>query len=95
MPSFIFLPPTPLPKTQLPPPLPQSIFRQHHPIIPLHITQFIHKHPLTPLLPPPPPYLPHHHPPQFTQKLTPKPYSLILFHQIHKPHPHLFNILLQ
>ncbi|WP_186364581.1 AAA family ATPase, partial [Staphylococcus hominis] len=40
-------------------------------------------------------YLPHHHPRQLTQKLTPNPYSLILFHQIQKPHPHLFNILLQ
>ncbi|WP_186803615.1 hypothetical protein, partial [Staphylococcus pasteuri] len=44
IPTFIFLPPTPLAKTQLPPPLPQSIFAQHHPIIPVHITQFIQKH---------------------------------------------------
>ncbi|WP_186306691.1 AAA family ATPase, partial [Staphylococcus epidermidis] len=44
---------------------------------------------------PPPGYLPHHDRRQLTQKVTPKPYSLILFHQIHKPHPHLFNILLQ
>ncbi|WP_398573586.1 AAA family ATPase, partial [Staphylococcus epidermidis] len=95
MPSFLFLPPTPVTKTQLPKSLPSSLFHSQKHIITIHITQYIQKHPLSPLIPPPPPYLGHHQGPQLTQPLTPNPYSLIFLHQLQKPHTHLFNLLLQ
>ncbi|WP_398574716.1 AAA family ATPase, partial [Staphylococcus epidermidis] len=70
IPSFLFLPPTPLPKTQLPKSLPSSLFHSQKHIITIHITQYIQKHPLSPLIPPPPAYLAHHEARQLTQAVT-------------------------
>ncbi|WP_186311296.1 AAA family ATPase, partial [Staphylococcus haemolyticus] len=95
IPTFLFLPPTPVAKTQLPKSLPPSFFHSHKHIIPIHITHYMHKHSLSTFIPPPPAYLPHHQPPQLTQPLTRNPYSLILLDQLQKPHTHVFNVLLQ
>ncbi|MDO4618699.1 MAG: ATP-dependent Clp protease ATP-binding subunit [Clostridia bacterium] len=93
--SFIFLGPTGVGKTELSKALAESMFGSENSIIRVDMSEFMEKHSVSKLIGSPPGYVGFDEGGQLTEKIRRKPYSVILFDEIEKAHPDIFNILLQ
>ncbi|MFS6703366.1 ATP-dependent Clp protease ATP-binding subunit [Staphylococcus aureus] len=93
--SFIFLGPTGVGKTELARALAESMFGDDDAMIRVDMSEFMEKHAVSRLVGAPPGYVGHDDGGQLTEKVRRKPYSVILFDEIEKAHPDVFNILLQ
>ncbi|MFA9423664.1 MAG: ATP-dependent Clp protease ATP-binding subunit, partial [Sedimentibacter sp.] len=93
--SFIFLGPTGVGKTELSKALAESIFGDENSIIRVDMSEYMEKHSVSKLVGSPPGYVGFDDGGQLTEKIRRKPYSVVLFDEIEKAHPDVFNILLQ
>jgi len=93
--SFIFLGPTGVGKTELCKSLAETIFGDENAMIRLDMSEYMEKHTVSRLVGSPPGYVGYDEGGQLTEKVRRKPYSVILFDEIEKAHPDVFNILLQ
>ncbi len=93
--SFIFLGPTGVGKTELCKSLAEAIFGDENAMIRLDMSEYMEKHTVSRLVGSPPGYVGYDEGGQLTEKVRRKPYSVILFDEIEKAHPDVFNILLQ
>ncbi|MEL7648245.1 MAG: ATP-dependent Clp protease ATP-binding subunit [Sedimentibacter sp.] len=93
--SFIFLGPTGVGKTELSKALAESMFGDENAIIRVDMSEYMEKHSVSKLVGSPPGYVGFDEGGQLTEKIRRKPYSVILFDEIEKAHPDVFNILLQ
>ncbi|MFZ5353623.1 MAG: ATP-dependent Clp protease ATP-binding subunit [Bacillota bacterium] len=93
--SFIFLGPTGVGKTELSKALAEALFGDESSIIRIDMSEYMEKHTVSRLIGSPPGYVGYEEGGQLTDKVRRKPYSVILFDEIEKAHPDVFNILLQ
>mgnify|MGYP000456167180 CR=1 FL=1 len=93
--SFIFLGPTGVGKTELAKTLTQSMFDDEKNLIRIDMSEYMEKHSVSRLVGAPPGYVGYDQGGQLTEAVRRKPYSVILFDEIEKAHPDVFNILLQ
>ena len=93
--SFIFLGPTGVGKTELCKALAESLFGDENSIIRLDMSEYMEKHTVSRLVGSPPGYVGFEEGGQLTEKIRRKPYSVVLFDEIEKAHPDVFNMLLQ
>ena len=93
--SFIFLGPTGVGKTELSKALAEAMFGDEDSIIRIDMSEYMEKHTVSRLVGSPPGYVGYDEGGQLTEKVRRKPYSVILFDEIEKAHPDVFNILLQ
>ncbi len=93
--SFIFLGPTGVGKTELAKALAEAMFGEEDAMIRVDMSEFMEKHSVSRMVGSPPGYVGHDDGGQLTEKVRRKPYSVILFDEIEKAHPDVFNILLQ
>ena len=93
--SFIFLGPTGVGKTELCKALAESIFGDENAIIRIDMSEYMDKHNVSRLVGSPPGFVGYEEGGQLTEKVRRKPYSVVLFDEIEKAHPDVFNILLQ
>lgn len=93
--SFLFLGPTGVGKTELAKALAESLFDNEHNIVRIDMTEYMEKHSVSRLIGAPPGYVGYEEGGQLTEAVRRKPYSVILFDEIEKAHPDVFNILLQ
>lgn len=93
--SFIFLGPTGVGKTELSKALAEAMFGDENNIIRIDMSEYMEKHAVSRLIGSPPGYVGHDEGGQLTEKVRRRPYSVILFDEIEKAHPEVFNILLQ
>jgi ATP-dependent Clp protease ATP-binding subunit ClpC len=93
--SFIFLGPTGVGKTQLAKELAENIFGDRDALIRIDMSEYMEKFNSTKLIGAPPGYVGHEEGGQLTEKVRRKPYSVVLFDEIEKAHPDIFNSLLQ
>ena len=93
--SFIFLGPTGVGKTELCKALAQAMFGNENNMIRLDMSEYMEKHSVSKLVGSPPGYVGFDEGGQLTEKVRRNPYSVILFDEIEKAHPDIFNILLQ
>ncbi|MEG2360397.1 MAG: ATP-dependent Clp protease ATP-binding subunit [Christensenella sp.] len=93
--SFIFLGPTGVGKTELTKALAVSMFGDENAMIRLDMSEYMEKHSVSKMVGSPPGYVGYDEGGQLTQAVRSKPYSVILFDEIEKAHPDVFNILLQ
>lgn len=93
--SFIFLGPTGVGKTELARALAESLFGDEDAIVRLDMSEYMEKHTTARLVGAPPGYVGYDEGGQLTEKVRRKPYSVILFDEIEKAHPEVFNVLLQ
>ena len=93
--SFIFLGPTGVGKTELCKTLAATLFGDESAMIRLDMSEFMEKHTVSKLVGSPPGYVGYDEGGQLTEKVRRKPYSVVLFDQIDKAHPDVFNMLLQ
>ena len=93
--SFIFLGPTGVGKTELCKALAQAMFGDENAMIRLDMSEFMEKHTVSKLIGSPPGYVGFDEGSNFTEQVRRKPYSVILFDEIEKAHPDVFNTLLQ
>lgn len=93
--SFIFLGPTGVGKTELCKTLAQSLFDTEENIIRLDMSEYMEKHTVARLIGAPPGYIGYDEGGQLTEAVRRKPYSVVLFDEIEKAHPDVFNVLLQ
>ncbi len=93
--SFIFLGPTGVGKTELSKALAEVIFGDEDAMIRIDMSEYMEKHAVSRLVGSPPGYVGYDEGGQLTEKVRRKPYSVILFDEIEKAHPDVFNILLQ
>ncbi|MDR1565340.1 MAG: ATP-dependent Clp protease ATP-binding subunit [Oscillospiraceae bacterium] len=93
--SFIFLGPTGVGKTELCKALAEALFGNEESIIRLDMSEFMEKHTVSKLIGSPPGYIGFDEGGQLTEKIRRKPYSVLLFDEIEKAHPDVFNIMLQ
>ncbi|MBS4536849.1 ATP-dependent Clp protease ATP-binding subunit [Clostridium sp. D2Q-11] len=93
--SFIFLGPTGVGKTELSKALADSLFGDEDAMIRIDMSEYMEKHSVSRLVGSPPGYVGYDEGGQLTEKVRRKPYSVILFDEIEKAHPDVFNILLQ
>ena len=93
--SFIFLGPTGVGKTELAKALAQSLFDDERNMIRIDMSEYMEKHAVSRLVGAPPGYVGYDEGGQLTEAVRRKPYSAILFDEIEKAHPDVFNILLQ
>ena len=93
--SFIFLGPTGVGKTELTKALAEAMFDNENSIIRLDISEFMESHSVSKLIGAPPGYVGFDDGGQLTEKVRRHPYSVVLFDEIEKAHPDVFNILLQ
>ena len=93
--SFIFLGPTGVGKTELARALAESLFGDEDAMIRLDMSEYMEKHTTARLVGSPPGYVGYDDGGQLTEKVRRKPYSVILFDEIEKAHPEVFNVLLQ
>ena len=94
-PSFIFVGPTGVGKTQLAKSLAFEMFGDEKSIIRIDMSEYMESHSTSKLIGSPPGYVGYDDAGQLTEKVKRKPYSIILFDEIEKAHPDVFNILLQ
>ncbi len=93
--SFIFLGPTGVGKTELTKALARCMFGDENAMLRLDMSEYMEKHTVSKLIGSPPGYVGFDEGGQLTEKVRRKPYSVILFDEIEKAHPDVFNILLQ
>ncbi|MBQ9801528.1 MAG: ATP-dependent Clp protease ATP-binding subunit [Clostridia bacterium] len=93
--SFIFLGPTGVGKTELTKALAGLLFGDENAMIRLDMSEYMEKHSVSKLIGSPPGYVGFEEGGQLTEKIRRKPYSVVLFDEIEKAHPDVFNILLQ
>lgn len=93
--SFIFLGPTGVGKTELARTLAQSLFDSEDNIVRIDMSEYMEKHTVSRLLGAPPGYVGYDEGGQLTEAVRRKPYSVVLFDEIEKAHPDVFNALLQ
>ena len=93
--SFIFLGPTGVGKTELCKALAEAVFGDENAIIRIDMSEYMEKHTVSRLIGSPPGYVGYDEGGQLTEKIRRKPYSVVLFDEIEKAHPDVFNILLQ
>ena len=93
--SFIFLGPTGVGKTELAKVLAQTLFDSEENVIRIDMSEYMEKHALSRLLGAPPGYVGYEEGGQLTEAVRRKPYSVVLFDEIEKAHPDVFNVLLQ
>lgn len=93
--SFIFLGPTGVGKTQLAKELSRYLFEDDESLIRLDMSEYMEKFSVSRLTGPPPGYVGYEEGGQLTEKVRRHPYSVVLFDEIEKAHPDIFNILLQ
>ncbi len=93
--SFIFLGPTGVGKTELSKALAESMFGSESAIIRVDMSEYMEKHSVSKFIGSPPGYVGFDEGGQLTEKIRKKPYSVLLFDEIEKAHPDVFNILLQ
>ena len=93
--SFIFLGPTGVGKTELSKALAEAIFGDEKSLIRVDMSEFMEKHSVSKLVGSPPGYVGYDEGGQLTERVRRKPYSVLLFDEIEKAHPDIFNILLQ
>ena len=93
--SFIFLGPTGVGKTELAKTLAESLFDSEENLIRLDMSEYMEKHSVSRMVGAPPGYVGYDEGGQLTEAVRRRPYSVILFDEIEKAHPDVFNILLQ
>ena len=93
--SFLFLGPTGVGKTELAKSLAESLFDDEHNIIRIDMSEYMEKYSVSRLIGAPPGYVGYEEGGQLTEAVRRKPYSVVLFDEIEKAHPDVFNILLQ
>ncbi|MBR4956077.1 MAG: ATP-dependent chaperone ClpB [Clostridia bacterium] len=93
--SFIFLGPTGVGKTELAKTLTESLFDDERNMIRIDMSEYMEKHSVSRLVGAPPGYVGYDEGGQLTEAVRRKPYSVVLFDEIEKAHPDVFNILLQ
>lgn len=93
--SFLFLGPTGVGKTELTKALAEAMFGDESAMVRIDMSEYMEKHAVAKLIGPPPGYVGYEEGGQLTEKIRRKPYSVVLFDEIEKAHPDVFNILLQ
>ena len=93
--SFIFLGPTGVGKTELSKALSEAMFADENALIRIDMSEYMEKHSVSKLVGSPPGYVGFEEGGQLTEKIRQKPYSVVLFDEIEKAHPDVFNIMLQ
>ncbi|MCK5509916.1 AAA family ATPase [Candidatus Parcubacteria bacterium] len=93
--SFLFVGPTGVGKTELGKTLAEFMFNDENALVRLDMSEFMEKHSVARMIGSPPGYIGHEEGGQLTEKIRRRPYSVILFDEIEKAHPEVFNILLQ
>lgn len=93
--SFIFLGPTGVGKTELTKALAEALFDDENTVVRLDMSEYMEPHSVAKLIGAPPGYVGHDDGGQLTEQVRRKPYSVVLFDEIEKAHPDVFNILLQ
>jgi len=93
--SFIFLGPTGVGKTELCKALAEAVFGSESAMLRLDMSEYMEKHTVSKLIGSPPGYIGYDEGGQLTEKIRRKPYSVVLFDEIEKAHPDVFNVLLQ
>ncbi|TCT14264.1 ATP-dependent Clp protease ATP-binding subunit ClpC [Natranaerovirga pectinivora] len=93
--SFLFLGPTGVGKTELTKALTEAMFGDENALIRVDMSEYMEKHSVSKLIGSPPGYVGHEEGGQLSEKVRRKPYSVILFDEIEKAHPDVFNVLLQ
>ncbi|RCK79764.1 MAG: ATP-dependent chaperone ClpB [Candidatus Ozemobacter sibiricus] len=93
--SFIFLGPTGVGKTELAKALAQALFDTEENIVRIDMSEYMEKHAVSRLIGAPPGYVGYDEGGQLTEAVRRKPYSVVLFDEIEKAHPDVFNVLLQ
>ncbi len=93
--SFLFLGPTGVGKTELAKALAENLFDNEQNIVRIDMSEYMEKHSVSRLIGAPPGYVGYDEGGQLTEAVRRKPYSVVLFDEIEKAHPDVFNILLQ
>jgi ATP-dependent Clp protease ATP-binding subunit ClpB len=93
--SFLFLGPTGVGKTEVAKALAESLFDSENQIVRLDMSEYMESHSVSRLIGSPPGYVGYDEGGQLTEAVRRKPYSIVLFDEIEKAHPEVFNILLQ
>ncbi|MCL2462088.1 MAG: ATP-dependent Clp protease ATP-binding subunit [Defluviitaleaceae bacterium] len=93
--SFLFLGPTGVGKTELSKALAEILFGDENAVIRIDMSEYMEKHSVSKLIGSPPGYVGYDEGGQLSEKIRRKPYSVLLFDEIEKAHPDVFNILLQ
>ncbi len=93
--SFLFLGPTGVGKTELAKALAEALFDDEHNIVRLDMSEYMEKHSVSRLVGAPPGYVGYEEGGQLTEAVRRKPYSVVLFDEVEKAHPDVFNVLLQ
>jgi len=93
--SFLFLGPTGVGKTELTKALAEFMFNDDKALIRVDMSEFMEKHSISKLIGAPPGYVGHEEGGTLTEKIRHRPYAVVLFDEIEKAHPEVFNVLLQ
>src|SRR5277367_1348173 len=93
--SFIFLGPTGVGKTELARGLAEFLFDDEHSIVRIDMSEYMEKHAVSRLIGAPPGYVGYEEGGQLTEQVRRRPYAVVLFDEIEKAHPDVFNVLLQ
>ena len=93
--SFLFLGPTGVGKTELAKALAQALFDDEHNLIRIDMSEYMEKYSVSRLIGAPPGYVGYDEGGQLTEAVRRKPYSVVLFDEVEKAHPDVFNVLLQ
>src|SRR5215475_5814709 len=93
--SFIFLGPTGVGKTEVARALAEFLFDDEHAMLRIDMSEYMEKHPVARLIGAPPGYVGYEEGGQLTEQVRRRPYAVVLFDEIEKAHPDVFNVLLQ